>query len=55
MRKNGELVVVSYHGRHDAADIKQYVVGIDFVEKAPPGAPVKRPNADAVLKDATSY
>ena len=29
MRKNGDLVVVSYHGAHDQASIKQYVVGID--------------------------
>ena len=28
MRKNGDLVVVSYHGTHDQASIKQYVVGI---------------------------
>ena len=28
MRKNGELVVVTYHGNHDAAAIKQYVVQI---------------------------
>ncbi len=29
LRKNGELVVVSYHGSHDAASVKQYVVRID--------------------------
>ncbi len=29
MRKNGDLVVVSYHGAHDQASIKQYVVGIE--------------------------
>ncbi len=29
MRKNGDLVVVSYHGAHDRASIKQYVVGIE--------------------------
>jgi hypothetical protein len=29
MRKNGELVVVSYHGHHDAAAITQYVVQIE--------------------------
>jgi hypothetical protein len=40
MRKNGELVVVSYFGRFDAADIKQYVVGIEFVKKATLGASV---------------
>ena len=28
MRKNGDLVVVSYHGNHDEASLKQYVVGI---------------------------
>ena len=28
MRKNGDLVVVSYHGTHDEASIKQYVVDI---------------------------
>ena len=32
MRRNGELVVVSYHGKHDSADIKQYVVGMESVE-----------------------
>ena len=26
MRKNGEIVVVSYHGHYEAAAIKQYVV-----------------------------
>lgn len=29
MRKNGDLVVVSYHGAYDQASIKQYVVGIE--------------------------
>jgi len=29
MRKNGDLVVVSYHGAFDQASIKQYVVGIE--------------------------
>ena len=29
MRKNGDLVVVSYHGNHDEASIKQYVVGME--------------------------
>jgi len=42
MRKNGELVVVSYHGKYDAADIKQYVVGLEFLKKASPGAPAGR-------------
>ena len=32
MRKNGDLVVVSYHGSHDQASIKQYVVGIAIDE-----------------------
>jgi hypothetical protein len=32
MRKNGDLVVVSYHGAHDQASIKQYVVGIETGE-----------------------
>jgi hypothetical protein len=26
MRKNGEIVVVSYHGSHEGASIKQYVL-----------------------------
>lgn len=30
MRKNGEVVVVSYHGSFDAAAVKQYVVGMDI-------------------------
>ena len=30
MRKNGDLVVVSYHGAFDQASIKQYVVGISL-------------------------
>ena len=29
MRKDGDLVVVSYHGAHEQASIKQYVVGIE--------------------------
>ena len=34
MRKNGDLVVVSYHGAYDQASIKQYVVGIE-TDKGP--------------------
>ncbi|MFV1965388.1 MAG: sialidase family protein [Pirellulaceae bacterium] len=34
VRKNGDLVVVSYHGAYDQASIKQYVVGIE-THKAP--------------------
>jgi len=32
MRKNGELVVVSYYGEWDEADIKQYVVSLELVK-----------------------
>ena len=35
MRKNGDLVVVSYHGAHDQASIKQYVVGIETGNRIP--------------------
>ena len=34
LRKNGELVVVSYHGSHDAASVKQYVVRVDGLKTA---------------------
>ncbi len=30
MRKNGDLVVVSYHGSHSEADIKQYIVHVEL-------------------------
>ncbi len=32
MRKNGDLVVVSYHGAPDQASIKQYLVGVETKE-----------------------